>query len=164
MKARSSPSLRDPLRRQWLVATASLLLLPGLKAAGLPALPASRSLADELRVALRADKPLVVMVSLEGCVFCRAVRESHLVPMRGQEGLAVVQVDMRSRQLTRDFGGGQMTHDERVRAWNVKVTPTLLFIGRDGAEVAERLSGYSPDFYSFYLAERLAQARARLQA
>ena len=162
MKVRSA--LRGPSRRQWLVAAASLLLLPDLKAAGRPALPPSSSLADELRVALRADKPLVVMVSLEGCVFCRAVRESHLVPMHGQEGLAVVQVDMRSQQLTRDFSGRQMTHDERVRAWNVKVTPTLLFIGQDGAEVAERLSGYSPDFYSFYLAERLTQARTRLRA
>ena len=151
-------------RRQWLLAASSTLLLPGLFAAGLPALPGSESLSDELRDALRSAKPLVVMVSLEGCVFCRSVRERHLVPLREQEGISVVQVDMRSRRLTRDFSGGQITHDDRVRAWNVKVAPTVLFIGRGGAEFAERLSGFSEDFYGSYLAERLARAQARLRA
>jgi len=39
----------------------------------------------------------------------------------------------------------------------------LLFIGRDGVEVAERLQGYSADFYSAYLAERLALAQKRIR-
>lgn len=156
------PSQRQ--RRQWLLAASSTLLLPGLFAAGLPALPSSESLSDELRDALRSAKPLVVMVILEGCVFCRSVRERHLVPLREQEGISVVRVDMRSRRLTRDFSGSQVTHDDRVRAWNVKVAPTVLFIGQGGAEFAERLSGFSEDFYGYYLAERLARAQARLRA
>jgi thioredoxin-related protein len=150
-------------RRHWLVAAScALLLRPGL-AAGMQALPGSVSLFDELRAALRHSRPLVVMVSLEGCVFCRHVRQ-HLVPLGEQGGVSVVQVDMRSQRLTRDFGGRPVSHDDRVREWNVKVAPTVLFIGRGGAEIAERLAGYSDDFYGFYLAERLAGAQARLRA
>lgn len=88
------------------MAAGSSLLLTGLNATALPVprrLPVSRSLTEKLDAALQADKPLVVMVSLEGCVFCRAVRESHLIPMHEREGLAVVQVDMRSQRLTRDL-------------------------------------------------------------
>ena len=126
-------------------------------------LPPSKSLAQELAAALGAGKPLVVMVSLHGCPFCKAVRQSYLAPMHRDEGLAVVQVDMQSRQATRDFKGMATTHDALIRGWGIKLAPTLLFFGRGGNEVAERLAGASvPDFYGAYLDERLAAAKQRL--
>ena len=126
-------------------------------------MPSSRSLAQEHANALRAGKPLVVMVSLDGCVYCRAVRQSYLAPMHRDEDLAVVQVDMNSSQITRSFKGEATSHAALVRAWGIKVAPTVLFFGRGGAEVAERLAGASvPDFYGAYLDDRLAAARARL--
>jgi hypothetical protein len=43
------------------------------------------------------------------------------------------------------------------------VTPTLLFFGPGGREVAERMEGgYLPDFYGSYLDDRLAKARTQL--
>jgi hypothetical protein len=50
-----------------------------------------------------------------------------------------------------------------VRRWGVKVAPTLLFLGGQGREVAERLVGaLLPDFYGAYLAQRLETARQSL--
>jgi hypothetical protein len=152
-------------RRQWLVAAGASLTLPRLFAAGVPTLPPSTSLTDELRNALRKANPLVVMVSLEGCIFCKGVRESHLVPMREQHGLDVVQVDMRTQQLTYDFKGAVATHEQMIQSWGVRVAPTVLFFGRGGVEVAERLTGgYIPDFYGAYLDDRLAKARTRIRS
>ena len=149
-------------RRQWLVAVGASLVLPSLSAARVPALPPSASLADELRNALRKGNPLVVMVSLEACIFCKTVRESHLVPMREQHGLDVVQVDMRTQQMSRDFKGAVATHEQLIRSWGVRVAPTVLFFGPGGVEVAERLTGgYIPDFYGAYLDDRLASARTK---
>ena len=54
---------------------------------------------------------------------------------------------------------GHALHAELVRAWKVKIAPTVLFLGAGGREVAERLEGGSPDFYSGYLDQRLEQAR-----
>jgi len=151
-------------RRQWLLAAGASLVMPHLFAAGLPTLPPSISLVDELRAALRKGNPLVVMVSLEGCVFCNAVRGSHLVPLR-EQGTDVVQVDMRTTQMTRDFKGAVATHEQMVLAWGVRVAPTVLFFGPGGIEVAERLKGgYIPDFYGAYLDDRLATARTRVRA
>jgi thioredoxin-related protein len=152
-------------RRQWLVAAGASLVLPRLFAAAVPILPPSASLTDELRNALRKANPLVVMVSLEGCIFCKGVRESHLVPMREQHGLDVVQVDMRTQQLTHDFKGAVATHEQMIQSWGVRVAPTVLFFGRSGVEVAERLTGgYIPDFYGAYLDDRLAKARTRIRS
>lgn len=127
------------------------------------ALPLAVSLQQELAMALRDHQPLVVMVSLEGCPFCKVVRENYLVPMREQEGLHVVQVDMRSQKVVRDFRGVGQTHDAMVRSWRIRLAPTVLFFGRNGQEVAGRLiGGYLPDFYGAYLNERLQLARSAL--
>lgn len=130
----------------------------GALAARAQGLPVARSLPEELAAALRQGGPLVVMVSLEGCVYCRMVREQYLVPL-AREGLAVVQVDWRSNEPLQSFSGAG-THDEQVRAWKIRMAPTLLFLGLGGREAAPRLVGMSSaDFYGAYLDARLEQAR-----
>jgi len=149
-------------RRDLLLAAATLPLALGTARAA--ELPAAHNLKDELASALARREPLVVMVSLEGCPFCKIARNNYLAPMHEQEGLHVAQVDMRSRTRVLDFQGKAVTHDDLVRLWKIRIAPTVLFFGRGGAEVAERLvGGYIPDFYGAYLDQRLAQARATLR-
>lgn len=149
-------------RRRWLSACVAAALVQRVGAAPV-LLPAAQSLGDELRQALSRGQPLLVMVSLEGCPFCRIARENYLNPLRERTGLPVVQVDMRSKQMLKNFQGAQQTHDEWIRALNVRVAPTVLFFGRGGTEIVERMAGgYIPDFYGAYLDERLRQAKALL--
>ncbi len=150
-------------RRDWAALPVGALLGalggPAAAAAAGRLLPLSVSLPDELQRALAGGQPLVVMVSLHRCPWCEEVRGNYLAPMHEQEGLAVVQVDMRSQLMTRTLQGAAATHDALVRAWGVKVAPTLLFLGRGGAEVADRLAGGATDFYHGMLERRLEQAR-----
>ncbi len=151
-------------RRRDCLAIAGLALNSGSVWAQRPGatLPAAQSLPDELARALQNKQPLVVMVSLEGCVFCRQARQSHLSPMH-RAGTVIVQVDMRSSQAVLDFNGKLTTHDHLTRAWKIAVAPTLLFLGVGGKEVAERMEGaYLPDFYGPYLDERLVTGRKTL--
>lgn len=127
-------------------------------------LPTPASLADELAAALKKGSPLVVMVSIDGCPFCKIARENYLGPLRVQQGLPVVQIDMRGSQIIKNFDGSALTQTELARSWGIKVAPTVLFFGRKGVEIAERLvGGYIPDFYGAYLDERLRLARIQLQ-
>jgi hypothetical protein len=151
-------------RRQWLVAAGLAgWQVPGRAQSHTGAvLPASRSLPDELAIALQKGQPLIVMASLAGCVFCRQARESHLSPMH-QAGSSIVQIDLRSPQPVLNFAGQSTTHDQLARLWKISITPTLLFFGPGGKEVAERMEGaYQPDFYGPYLEERLAKGRKLL--
>jgi thioredoxin-related protein len=126
-------------------------------------LPVVDSLSQALAQALAHHEPLLVMVSLQGCAFCKTVRESYLLPLQA-EGLPVVQVDMRQGRVITDFQGKSLTHDQWVRQYEVKIAPTVLFFGREGQEVAGRLKGaYLPDFYNAYLEDHLAQARRAVQ-
>lgn len=163
----SSPALSPPStwrRREclWLAGLAfcapHVLAQTGREAS----LPAAQSLPDELARALQKKQPLIVMASLDGCVFCRQARQSHLSPMH-KAGTVIVQVDLRSPQPVLDFAGKLTTHDQLSRLWKISITPTLLFFGPGGKEVAERMEGaYLPDFYGPYLDDRLAQGRKSL--
>ncbi len=159
MPAHSRPALVS--RRQCL----------GVLLAGLPlvqshagSLPAAVALKAELAKALAQGKPLVLMVSLDGCPFCKVARDSYLAPLF-KSGQPVVQVDMNSRRTLRDFDGSPITHGDWIRLADVRVAPTVLFFGRSGKEVAPRLEGAAvPDYYGAYLDERIEQARLSLRA
>lgn len=140
---------------------AGLTLIPALPfvAAGkavAPSLPRPTSLPDELRRALAVRKALVVMVSLEGCPYCKLVRESYLVPLR-TEGQPVIQLELAGSVPLQDLHGRESSHAKVVSGLGVHLAPTVLFLGRGGVEVAARLTGVaSPDFYGAYLQERVA--------
>ena len=122
-------------------------------------LPTTDSLLGSLTQALQQKQPLVVMVSLHGCPFCKVVRENYLQPLRAL-GLQVVQIDMRDSRTLHDFDGAVLTQDAWVRKQGIKIAPTVLFFGSQGREVASRLKGaYLPDFYGAYLDDQLTIAR-----
>lgn len=144
----------------WLLAVWAVGVMAQPVAPG--ALPAPDSLQAALSKALQQKQPLVVMVSLDGCPFCREARRSHLVPML-KAGFPVVQLDMRSAQSVLDFQGRPTTHDQLIKQWRISIAPTLLFFGPGGKEVAERMEGgYLPDFYGPYLDDRLSKGRQSL--
>lgn len=150
-------------RRQFLGLVTLAWTQVGIAQSVIPAvLPTPASLQTELTKASQQKQALIIMVSLEGCSFCRVARSSHLVPMQ-KSGAAIVQLDMRSAQNVLDFQGRVTTHDQLIKQWRISVAPTLLFFGPGGKEVAERMEGgYLPDFYGPYLEERLLKARQSL--
>lgn len=137
-----------------------LAKLPAIAAGASAAasLPRPTSLARELERALGMRKALVVMVSLDGCPYCKLVRESYLAPLMAS-GQPVVQVELTGPLPLQDLRGQDSTHGQVVREWKVPVAPTVLFLGRGGIEAAARLSGVSnEDFYGAYLQERVVAA------
>lgn len=148
-------------RRLLLTGAAALLVLKARAAWAAPAsLPVPLSLQDELAPALKAGQPLVLMVSLDGCPFCKIAREHYLAPMRNEQGLQVVQINMQHKELVKDVKGQSKTHEQLIAELKVNIAPTLIFYGRNGAEVAERLVGLtSEDFYGAYLDQRIEVAR-----
>lgn len=150
------------LRRRTLLRAAAVAALPGLgRAATAHGLPPAASLRQEIAGAVQQRKALVVMVSLDGCPFCRIARESHLLPLL-RDGQPLVQVDMNSPRPLVDALGRASTHGAQVAAWKIRVAPTLLFLGADGRELAPRLEGAGiPDFYGAYVEERVATANRR---
>lgn len=125
-------------------------------------LPRPQSLTAEIERALRARRALVLMVSLDGCPYCKLVRDAYLVPLLAG-GQPVVQIELAQTLALVDAAGRASTHAQVVCDLGIRVAPTVLFLGRDGAEVAARLVGVaSADFYGGYLSERTEIANRSL--
>ena len=129
------------------------------------ALPAPASLRGAAQAAAARGEPLVVMTTLTGCPYCAIVRNHYLLPMRREGLVHAVQLDVQDRTGNLQGFDGQMTTPaEQARAWKARFTPTVLFFGPDGRELAERLVGIAvPDFYGEYLEARLAESRRNLK-
>jgi hypothetical protein len=154
---------RRTLVQKFIAGMSMLCIADGAWAAPVT-LPGTDSLPNALAIALQAKQPLVVMVSLHGCSFCKVVRENYLHPLR-DVGLQIVQIDMRNSRAIVDFDGTSSTQDAWVRKYGIKLAPTVLFFGSQGREVAARLKGaYLPDFYGAYLDEQLLVARQTVAA
>lgn len=139
-------------------------LLPfDVLAAPLSEIPAAKSLKGEIAAALKIPSPLVVFVSLDNCPFCKIAKNNYLIPLMNEQAIPIVQVNFRYATPLFDLSGKATTQDQLVRFWGVKVAPTVLFLGKEGREVAPRLVGGSTsDFYGTYLDERIRIAQTAI--
>jgi thioredoxin-related protein len=126
-------------------------------------IPVAKALHSEIAAALKIPSPLVVFVSLDNCPFCKIAKNNYLVPLMNEQAVPIVQVNFRYANPVVDWQGKTKSQDQLIRAWGVKVAPTVLFIGKDGKEVAPRLVGSATsDFYGSYLDERLRLSLATI--
>ena len=171
-------SKRMPIRAA-LLSLALLSAAPiAADAAGRKGLERPASHEAVLREAARERTVVVALFSLPGCPFCEAIRRDqlrHLAREQAAQRVRVVEYDLTDR---RPFAGtaarspapaspaALATSPAALAAsLDVRLAPTVAFIGPDGKEIAERLVGYSsPDFYGAYLEQRIAQAHERLGA
>ncbi len=152
-------------RRLFTKSLAGALALPAAWAqAKDTALPVPTSLAQAAIAARAQGQPMVLLISLPGCVYCEMVRRSYLMPLLPDAGLQAWQLDITNRSaLLIGFDGKPTTAALQSKAWKATFTPTVLFLGSQGQELAERLVGIAvPDFYGAYLEQRLVTARKAL--
>ena len=107
----------------------------------------------------------VILLSRQGCPYCHVVRRNYLQPLATQQrdGIRVVEIRMDSERSLRDFSGRVTTHAQFARAHGARFAPTVLFLGSDGRELAERIVGLSEDFFGAYLEAALQVASSAVR-
>jgi thioredoxin-related protein len=152
-------------RRQFSTAlAATLAVAAGLVHANDTALPVLTSLPQAAQASKAQGQPLVLLISLPGCVYCEMVRRNYLMPLLPEAGLQAWQLESTdSSSLLIGFDGKLTNAAAQAKAWKATFTPTVLFLGSQGQELADRLVGIAvPDFYGAYLDQRLAEAHKAL--
>lgn len=142
-------------------------LLQGLAlAAGLEQAKDLRALAAEA-----ADRDVVILlaISQEHCGYCVRLKEEILQPME-VSGDYVDRVLIRELLIDRwetaiDFDGRDKRSSEISDRYKVWVTPTLLYLGPDGSELAPRMLGINTvEMYGHYVDQAIETALRRLRA
>jgi thioredoxin-related protein len=148
----------------------SLALGAGLAALSLPAeasgfgLPRVDDLQRAIQNAQAKSMPVVVMVTLEGCPYCKIVRQNYL-PEYLDKGVPILELNLSASDRIRDEQGQPTSCRDWANAKNIRIAPTLVWLGKGGQELVSRLPGMSSrDFYGAYLDDRMQQAIKLSQA
>lgn len=163
MQSRARPAFALRWRRASILILACALA-PAVLAQGLRL---ARNLAIEAQAAANEGIPLVVFFSQPGCDYCERARRDYLEPMVAQTGanapFRLVEVDITSSAPMVGFDGRKLTQASFARDRNVRIVPTLVFLGAKGEQLTEPLVGLTvPDFYQTYIDRRIEEARERL--
>lgn len=155
----------------WVLAIFALTGAPGLNAepkAGLKAgeiTPAS-NLQTDAQTAQQLNKPLVIYVAAAYCTYCLRLERDVLNTVAASSAYQHIVLRRLLRDDTRpiiDFDGQGQSPASWVTRHDVPLSPTLLFVNARGEEIAPRLVGYQgPEFYWYYLDERIALATENL--
>ncbi|WP_019449722.1 thioredoxin [Cupriavidus sp. BIS7] len=156
-------SPRHPLLRPALHLFAALALLAGAGASMAAShLPPVTDIAAQSAAAAQQGEPLVILVSLPDCTFCETARRNYLAPQTAAGEITARELDMTADTPIRDADGTMTTAKQWARARNISVAPTVLFLDRNGRNLAAPLRGMQGDFYGAYLEQAMDTARAKL--
>ena len=107
------------------------------------------------------QKLVVLYFTAEYCMYCKALDRDVLGPvMRSREYAEIanfqrVKHDEPETKLT-DFDGSLVSNRELIQRYKVNATPTLIFLGPNGHEVASSSVGFlTVDFNGAYLDQSL---------
>lgn len=148
-------------QRLWILACLALSTLAGPASAQTPALPAAalqlaRDLAADAQLLRQRRVPLMVLYSRADCPWCERARREYLIPLASDPAAAgrvlMRQIDIDSAAPLIDFDGRVTTHGRFAAAQHAQLTPTLMFYGPDGRQVAGPVVGFLlADFYAAYI-------------
>lgn len=113
--------------------------------------------------AKKAKLPILLIVSQHHCPFCVRLKEEIIIPMQlsgdYQDSVIMVEILLDSADTIRDLDGNLVHPSQIGTAYNVWVTPTLLFLDHTGREVRRRMLGVNTiEMYGHYLDESLQAA------
>jgi len=127
-----------------------------------------KNLAADARLAHSREMPILLLVSQDHCPFCTQIKREILHPMiisREYEGRLLMReifIDFGSRVI--DFNGNERDSSQFTGSYGVYLTPTLLFLGPDGKELAERIVGIqTPELFFYYVDNAVQDAITALR-
>jgi len=155
-------------RRKWAAVVLAATMAATTAAAFAAGIPLARDLMLAGRDAERACVPLLLEFSADDCSYCTLLEEEVLNPTlldRNYEQRVLMRKLILDRGIKlRNFSGKSINASDLANQYKVFVTPTLLFVDRQGTELAERMVGVTTlEFYGGYLDQALDAARDKLQ-
>ncbi len=130
-------------------------------------LAAAQNLQADAKEVAASRRPLLILFSETGCLWCERARNEFLLPMQGNASyrsrVLFRQIDIDKDTPLTGFDGAITTHKKLARTLKVTRFPTVMLLGADGKALAEPLVGFGiADFYGAYLDERIEGASSNL--
>jgi len=143
------------------------LVLAVLAATPADALEPATDLAADGVVAGRRGVPILLVMTREDCHFCGALKREILEPLRlsgdAPRRVLIREVEVDSPDPIVGFDGAAGSGWSIAEGYEALFTPTVLLVGPDGRELADRIVGLNtPEMYGWYLDREIDRAAAAL--
>lgn len=124
-------------------------------------------LREEARLSRAGNLVLVIEFASDSCEYCRKLEDLFLLPMQRNpeydSKILLRTVSLDAYETLIDFDGRRVDTRDFAARYGVSLTPTLVFLDDQGAELSDKLVGiWSEDFYGGYIDNRIDEARSRL--
>jgi thioredoxin-related protein len=111
------------------------------------------------------NKAFVLYVAATHCAYCKKLNEEVIYPAlnnaKFSKKLLLRRLWLNKEALVVDFNMNFVEQTDFIAKYDIKATPTLLFLNAKGDEIAERLVGYAPDtLYWARLEKSIDRAKA----
>lgn len=118
--------------------------------------------ASTKKEASNSNKLIMLEMSASYCGYCLTLEEEIIKPMLRsgdyKDNVLIHQLKIDDTYVLNDTDGKQLTPSELASKYNVKITPTLLFLDGKGNEVREKIAGvYLLDFFATYIDDAIDQ-------
>lgn len=146
-----------------------VLLLAGISpvtsALSAAEVPAATNLAADAHVARDRGVPILLVITRADCGYCELLKSAVVLPMiiSGEyEDRAIIrEINIDTGPQVVNFEGRTVSPFSIANGYDALLTPTVLIVGPDGTELANRLIGINNvDMYLWYLDRALAEGAA----
>ena len=118
--------------------------------------------------ALDNNLPIVLLVEISGCRFCKIVKKEFINPLanseRFKDKVIFGRISLDPGQMIIDGDGVNIDTDEFCARYAAAFTPTMVFLDGAGKQLTKNLIGMSGrDYYAYYLEQRIEESIEALQ-
>ena len=115
----------------------------------------------------KTRRPILLLMSQEDCPFCIRLKHEILNPMvlSGDYDSRIIMRELMIDAISepRGFDGYELDASIIASEYEVRVTPTMLFLGPDGKELTKRIVGINTvELFSFYVDQAIDKAVQKL--
>jgi thioredoxin-related protein len=127
------------------------------------------NLAKDGETSSHTKRPILLLLSRNGCPYCILIKREILKPMLISDDytdkIVIRELILDATDTLHDFNGSVITSSELTNRYNIKVTPTMLFLGPDGKELAERIVGINTiELFFYYVDQAIDKAILNFQS
>jgi thioredoxin-related protein len=119
-------------------------------------IPTLINLQQDANLQQSSGRGILLYVSLSGCNYCAQLEEDVLRPMISsgdyKDKVIIRKINWQSSLPIIDFNGKEQLSADFLLPYQIKATPTLLFLQEGGVESVPAIVGYQDNgFYWYYL-------------
>jgi len=164
MKHRAVSPFQSSFKQIIFIALVTLTTILNAKAL----IPLLSDLSVDAKHQQKTNRVIMLYVSAPHCAFCKKLEKEIFDPLlysgEYDDRIILRKVDWHSSSMIKNFDGIKQLPQDFLKAYEIKITPTLLFLDSTGRQILKPLLGYrGGEFYWFYFDAAINKANNRLK-